>query len=599
MSALSSILIVSALLSTEAATAPAPATVIAETRHLELRAPTLEQRASTAAAGANKGVGGAVGGAAWQSAVVDGLASFVATRTEAELSLWIVENFVGRLCPGGSDDGRKRKVDATLLRAGWFPETCALLGAGSDSAALPGGAMIAALREDVEQLPYSLLRAYLERKKVAAPEVAAVVDAARAAGGTLVALIRRGTEPVEAVALWAATDALRKHCPATGLKALPCGMAMLGEVAQWHARKCEGAASCELSVAEALSDQGLLAKLQALAPRPASERPEAPAGLPKEVDAAIRRYIDFAAWLLAHPGPEYGQTANEHARRVIARVLGLVADEIARFDPDPHAKQAALALDGVRHAVIGEYADAARALAKLLDALVEHWESDGERKGWQERRVSEATRETLIELRRYVLLVADLAAAKDAEAVHAALQSAAAPVGGWRIKRRRFTASLSALAGVAGSVEWLPERANYGATISPMAAVGLDLSGPVGKRGWTFGGFVSIVDLGQLVSARLSGRAVQSGDEGAKTASEVSVLSVLSPGGYLKVGAGRSPFTFGAGVAYAPAMRTYFYRPAGAATDVIGDPFAALRVSFFVAVDVTIFPFVRARRRAR
>ena len=40
------------------------------------------------------------------------------------------------------------------------------------------------------------------------------------------------------------------------------------------------------------------------------------------------------------------------------------------------------------------------------------------------------------ELRRHVLLVAELAAAKDAAGVQAALQSAAAPVGGWRIKRQ-------------------------------------------------------------------------------------------------------------------------------------------------------------------
>ena len=173
--------------------------------------------------------------------------------------------------------------------------------------------------------------------------------------------------------------------------------------------------------------------------------------------------------------------------------------------------------------------------------------------------------------------------------MQAALQSAAAPVGGWRIKRQGPSLSLSALVGVAASAEWLPARKDVGMTISPIAALGFDLSGPIGaRRRSTAGVFMSVLDLGQLVSARIVERAETTGEEGAKTASEVSLLSVLSPGVYLKFGLGRSPLALGAGIAYAPAMRTYFYRPEGAPTTVVGDPFGAWRASVFFAVDATI-----------
>lgn len=101
--------------------------------------------------------------------------------------------------------------------------------------------------------------------------------------------------------------------------------------------------------------------------------------------------------------------------------------------------------------------------------------------------------------------------------------------------------------GLSISGEYIAAKNDYGVAIAPLAAVGLDASGPVGKRGWTLGFFTSILDLGQLVSARVTEGADQKGEEGAATASEVAFISVLSPGAYFKIGIGQSPFTMGAG----------------------------------------------------
>ncbi len=113
----------------------------------------------------------------------------------------------------------------------------------------------------------------------------------------------------------------------------------------------------------------------------------------------------------------------------------------------------------------------------------------------------------------------------------------------------------------------------------------------------TAGGFFSILDLGQLVSARLAPKITAEGDK-ATTASEVKVLSVLSPGAYFKLGIARTPLVVGVGAAYAPALRGYYKTTStGAAQDT--GALATIRIGVFIAVDVTIFPFVHKPRGAR
>lgn len=532
--------------------------------------------------------GASAGGLAWQSAVIDGLAAFIADRTQAELALWIVENFKHRLC-ATSRFARtpilKAKVQAATtrdeLREPWFPETCELSD-GGDAAEVPGSAFISALREDLEQLPYALLRELLVRRKVGEDDAQDLTDSARAVGGAI-AEMRGGTSAKLAIAGLARVSALQGQCARDPrvhrFAALGCSLAVTGLLMQRAIDRCAGG--------DCASDATRLAGDAALRDLIAGWTDDASVGA--RLGSLAGHLETFIVWLDHNPPSGSGPGARlDYARDLTLQVLTLVRGVLTvsyAGAPPPQAEYALIGLEAVDAMLRGDYARGVRGAVKLLDAILA---------------VAGATRrdpDALQELRKYVVLVADLAAAKDSQAVSAAISAAAAPVGGWRLKRKRFTVSLSALVGLSGSGEYIAARKNLGFTVAPLAALGLDFSGPVGRHGWTLGAFGSILDLGQLVSARL-GEHVEKGEEGAATASEVALVSILSPGAYFKVGVGRSPFTFGAGVAYAPAMRTVYYASSDAAGGVTGDAFAALRFGVFVAVDVTIFPFVRARRRS-
>lgn len=55
---------------------------------------------------------------------------------------------------------------------------------------------------------------------------------------------------------------------------------------------------------------------------------------------------------------------------------------------------------------------------------------------------------------RGLVLAAEVASAQSAEQVRSALEAVVAPVGSWRMKRRRPMVSVGALVGVGGGAEW-------------------------------------------------------------------------------------------------------------------------------------------------
>lgn len=538
------------------------------------------------------------GSAGWQSTVINGLASFITSRTEAELSLWIVDYFVTNLC-----------TNADSAKAAWFPEACKLV-QNREGGEIPGAAFISALREDIEQLPYAILRDLLVRQRIDEVAIAHLVDTARALGGAIVA-IRSNDPPWRVLAGLGRIEALRSQCndprDVGNVDLLGCTLAATGEII---------AAIDELGLSSKKLDEVILGGK--LLDNPivherltrlygAVDRDRASALLVPIAD--FRRWLDTSS-LVDAPDAE---TRRQNARRLTKEILRLLDGVIAAAYAPPKTPVAApgasptgappqptaaptqpkiphgvdhlrLSLQAADAMLCGDYGEGVRKLVELLDKLLEHAAS-----------LDQAQKQTLMTLRRYVMLAADLAAAKDSEAVHAAIQAAAAPVGGWRIKRQAFTVSFSALAGLTFGGEYLPRKGevhDVGLTIAPMAAVGIDLSAPI-RRGWTVGSFLSILDLGQLVSARLYGK-----QEDASTASEVDFISVLSPGAYLKFGIGRTPFVFGAGLAYAPNQRGYIYKSTAPEATTEKEIFSAMRFGMFVAVDVTIFPFVKPRRRS-
>lgn len=204
-------------------------------------------------------------------------------------------------------------------------------------------------------------------------------------------------------------------------------------------------------------------------------------------------------------------------------------------------------------------------------------------------------------VRKYITLLSDLAAAKDPKDVSAALSAAAAPVGSWRSKRQGTSLTVTGVVGVQLGGEVVAPGYSQpglagGFALGPMAALGLDLQFPVHhNRNWSWGFFATVLDVGQLAWARVSNtgqpaNTMTNTQTRVNVASEVSFLSVLSPGLYLKFGADKTPLTFGVGASYAPQLRTYFYVDNQPMEH--SDPFSMIRVGAFLAVDLNLFPIV-------
>jgi len=196
--------------------------------------------------------------------------------------------------------------------------------------------------------------------------------------------------------------------------------------------------------------------------------------------------------------------------------------------------------------------------------------------------------------------VVELANATTSDQVASAIQTAAAPVGGYEAKFERFTVSLNALLGASGGFEWLEDGTS--ATNSPilglMAPVGVHVAGPV-SRNVHLGVMASVLDLGNLAAVRLDNE-TRTGDSSTSVdnPSQIRFSQVLGPGFYATLGLGlgtkpRSPFLLGAGVSVVPGGRqvsTTTTAGDGAAS-VTTTTHTAVRASLFLAVDVTLLSF--------
>lgn len=165
---------------------------------------------------------------------------------------------------------------------------------------------------------------------------------------------------------------------------------------------------------------------------------------------------------------------------------------------------------------------------------------------------------------KYMPFMVDILSSRSAGDVRAALEKYAEPVGGWRNKQDRdFQASLTAFLGATAGAEYV---AGEGALeLGGFAPVGVDLS----HR--KVGAFISLVDLGTLTTVRLDG--------GDAELPAITLDQILSPGLYVRVALGKSPFVLGAG---ASAVR-------GLRDTAAGDDPIAWRVHAFVGVDITMF----------
>ncbi len=186
------------------------------------------------------------------------------------------------------------------------------------------------------------------------------------------------------------------------------------------------------------------------------------------------------------------------------------------------------------------------------------------------------------EVTRIVFLGGELANAANASSAKAAIESFAAPPGGYLRKKvgRGFYLTLNAYAGLHGMRDYTAEgnieRGAWGGGV--LLPLGIEF-GYGFDNGWNAAAFAQVLDLGVLASYRITG------PEEVDALPEIGVQQVISPGVVAVVGLPNAPVSFLGGVAYAPQLRN-ITTDGGVEEQAVG----SLRYSLGVALDLTLFP---------
>lgn len=502
-------------------------------------------------------------GVSWlEGTAAPALANFLSERARAELELWLVETFEGEFCKAGQ---------STVT---WFPRSCAVLGTLKEqSYQVPGTLLGSSLRSDLERLPLLMLSGRIEKSKASernkeredAEKKSEQSKTALVGMASLILQARDGQSPLALLAGLRSQPTLMAEC-AKNPSALGCLLTRIGELVE-----LAGDAAKEYDTSN-FDD-----KLPQLATSYVTQ-------------AAIRASSAAEAQDLARPFlqsvhalslrlREYGSSRKEGTPdQKSSEIVSLIADVISaslaldpRLDPlKEQWKQIREALEIAAMMSSGRYTDATNALLVFADthgiALPDIF-------------------------KKYVVFAVEMASAKTVAEAEAALSAAAAPVGSWRVKRSTaFTVSVSALVG--GTVGWetpsIEKSGSFFGAGSVMASVGLDFA--FRARTWTVGPYVSLLDVGQLISSPIDPERedVSGGTRKPVAGGKVQAVQVLSPGLFLRVGAGESPFTFGFGASIAPKLRKFETRTEDATRE---SALTVIRLSAFAAVDITLLPF--------
>jgi hypothetical protein len=594
---------------------------------------------------------------------IRGTAALVADRFQAELALWMMTDFGRRLCKPAGPPGPLRferwfpksceitsnsgEQPSGMLAAAFRADLEALPGVILDDLLAPiGGDGVAALRVAVATMTHlraggtfgaALTRAIEKEKftcdaqhrvacgfallQVLAPRLKDVVgEDGRISRDDVLALLQ-STDLGDALKKWAAAmePAGAATTPRAGAGASPVASSGAATPPAGAATTTLAGTGAPAAVAPAGAATPASTGATLVGPAPP---PAAPAGTPRilSIAAAVKaalagaggalepaKYGAVADALLTMPGS--GGEPNEVAN-IFAAIETLSAaatdkdEEFVRLALTPEQWQP---LDqfhepsrtAVEHFARAEWADGGRAVLRVLVLLGPVLEQKL-KESKQPKKVRRAQTDTLRLVVRTLSFLVDAANAKTPEEFRAALDSAAAPLGGWRRKTRGFVASLGAMAGLTAGAELLLEggKARPGAYIAPQAMLGLDLAAPVCrhcKRRSSLGGFVSVLDVGQLASQRLAGDvkddlADTMGVEGVEEKPTIGVAQVLSPGLYGRLGIAETPITLLVGFCFVPDLRATRSAAWGPAIDAW-----VMHVGASLSVDITLFPFGRRR----
>jgi hypothetical protein len=182
---------------------------------------------------------------------------------------------------------------------------------------------------------------------------------------------------------------------------------------------------------------------------------------------------------------------------------------------------------------------------------------------------------------KFMLLLVELANARDSDQVARTLDAAAAPVGSWRVKHRRPSLTINAFLGVTSGGEFLLDSpGSTGGTFSGLSApVGLHGTMPLGHD-FAAGGLVTFLDLGALTALRMDAA------KGVNYVPNVGFAQVFSPGGFVTLN--WKMLTLGAGLSGAPLLRNVEVKEEGSTTPIFLEK-SALRLHLFLGIDVTLF----------
>jgi hypothetical protein len=520
-------------------------------------------------------------GVSWQTNLIEGTARFLGQRAESELKLWLITQFRSDVC------------GETSASAPYFEATCRALTYLSDSNLdrFPGTVMSAALREDLERLPLRIAVAGSNLDESVAAPLFSLLPKTRSGVSPLTLLA--GLQKARGI-----TDACAKgNALACALRDAGYVVSLLGDVLEVKPDEFEkqlddlartlqsllvercfsSAALCKLPVVPADARKSAAEKP---APRKPASRAEGHADEADTPEPADERVVELlrAAYALRRAIDAFADRADaslNDAAPVVDRTIDVLdaAMLVVRTQP-PGWNDQRSALRAMGQMMIGRYAEGTRELLPII-----------------ERKRSAVPNAVW----RFLPMAVDVAKATDAPSVEAALDSASTPVGSWRIKREQVIWTVSAMVGALGGGEQpinAPGRTGS-AFGSAMAALGVDVAGPIGK-GWVFGGFVSAVDVGQLLSAPL-GPDESTHDKvvyKARAGGEIQIVQVLSPGLYVRLGVGKSPVTVGFGASVAPRLRTYSSRSEATPQQDLGDSqVTMIRYGIFIGIDNTLIPF--------
>jgi hypothetical protein len=538
--------------------------------------------------------GTAVATANWQAAFVSGLGSTIADRAKAEVEAWFEGLVRDKLC--------ELKVTISGTQQLWFPATCKLLkdemGVGQQIAT---DLVAEAMKKDFDGL-VEKVSAYLDTKLAKHPEVRVVLELAPAAAYVSYELAR-GRSPLLIVRDLAGREDVKQACAKRSNHqqlTAPCALVFAGLAVDYYGGVVkllkDGKPDAEL--VKQLMIKVFAAQEFKCAVIKAFGEAECPVGTAANLPPVVAKFLSITAvtdeatfnkWFVVYDDmvdidqyltsidtgtPPSSDLVRERVAILLGKLDKLLTDSDSLFwvTPPTEATALHLLLQSAVDVANKDYAAGVLALvdlAKLYETDLPEWAA------------------------RLMPLVVDLAEAKSSEDVSAAISRAAAPIGSWKLKRQKSLISVTALVG--GAVGYERPRTsgvehdqaiNGGVAAGVMAPVGIEFSHPL--CGWSAGLLISVLDVGQVTWSRLAPEKKSSEEAGTDAAPDANLAQVFSPGAYLVFGVGKTPFTFGAGASYAPALRGYVYDVGG--TEVNKD-LPVWRFGLFAAVDVTLFPF--------